>query len=639
MAELLIAGGQLPARHLKSSYGTLATPRQILQKRQLRSGADDTLSALERVCLSGIIFHHRQTDTVFIPSNLLATVRAVPSILPPTAPLASYPSASTAQPNAFTCMHDLGVLLAFVQTTSVKPIHQRWLPATFLKQWGDHCAQFVQTPDARSEMQTQRRRFLHYIAAQMHLVTQINQQFVPTPVAWQWLQANPLSRLQHLWHGWVQPDLARWHLFRLPGYHWLTGPQPLLEAIHRQLISYHREAHPIDTQDQPNLALYRATQLATRIRLQEYALHDLLPANLDEPIETLTQTIVEIITGPLVWLGVLQPLTSPDDPVRITPWGQYWLGLTPAPDHPTGRPYTLTPHFAPDALDSQLYLHPSLKKPESASENSSEKPASHGSSADQPLPDVYDLMMIAVLTQSKHRGIGGNQADNRAVPDHQITATSFVAALQQGWSAPRLVQALQRLADRNLISQEVALLYGWAGAANKMRLYYLPVLETTDPAIITRLAEQRRGRKHIVRTVSPRAAVVDGLRLPQLVKRLTDQEGVPPHWEHRPQPSASQAAIPAPPPVPTSTQPNAYTLLALRVYQALGHYIALPTQLPLNTMDDLSATLDEANLAAVETAVTQTVSALEDALIGQKRVCPSARACRSSMPPWPKDAH
>jgi hypothetical protein len=117
---------------------------------------------------------------------------------------------------------------------------------------------------------------------------------------------------------------------------------------------------------------------------------------------------------------------------------------------------------------------------------------------------------------------------------YRITAASFARALHRGWSAPALLDALERLAERPLTGQEKAALRAWAEAAGRMAVRRLTVLEVTDPAIISRLAATRRGRSLIVRSLSPRAVVVDEARLDQLLRRLTQQEGVPPavgSWE------------------------------------------------------------------------------------------------------------
>jgi hypothetical protein len=89
----------------------------------------------------------------------------------------------------------------------------------------NHCLAY---PDptvatARSELQTDRIRFLHYLAEAAGLVAPAGGLLKPTPAAWGWLQAAEVERRRALWDGWradlrrPSHDRALWQWYRLPG--------------------------------------------------------------------------------------------------------------------------------------------------------------------------------------------------------------------------------------------------------------------------------------------------------------------------------------------------------------------------------------------------------------------------------------
>lgn len=61
-------------------------------------------------------------------------------------------------------VRDMAVLLALLHREEPVPLHNRWLPFRLLVAWGRLCSLPPATAQARSELQTGRRRFLHYLA-------------------------------------------------------------------------------------------------------------------------------------------------------------------------------------------------------------------------------------------------------------------------------------------------------------------------------------------------------------------------------------------------------------------------------------------------------------------------------------------
>lgn len=649
------AGGHCPARYLRQQHGHLRPMSQLVQRRQRVTAQSDLspFAPLEQLCLLGLAFLDRKTDDLFIPSDLMPLIEeALNRGREDTktrggeegnSNFASLHLASSpphlASPVDLLC-HDLTCLLALLQREDIAPLHRRWLPSYFLADWSQNCAVPPASPNARSELQTNRRRFLHYLAEnagwlgdqgsevrgeksanhddQQSAVGSRQSFLKPAPAAWLWLQANWDKRLHRLWQTWVTPHPELWRAYRLPGHDWLADPARLLAPLHQALT----ELDPADPARFGQMLLARSP-----------ALLDLVPANLVNPAEALVEAIAQLLIGPLVWLGVL----SKDEEIhpssfRLTLQGQAWLTGQPlADDLPPYAKFSLKTDFQSDVLDSALTL-----------------------TLEDDLPEPIDLMVAMEVSEEaipqgydetrgdeeakrqkpeKMRASGMDEHASRIMPhvshltphvSRVITAASFIKALHRGWSPPALLDALNRLANRPLTPQEITLLHAWAELADRVTIHHATLLETTDPDIIIRLASTRRGRALIHRTLSPRAIVVDSIRLDQLVRRLTEQEGVPPKDETGTFRVKAESIQPS----SLSLHPSsaAHLWLAVRVYQQLGQYIPLPVRLPQTLLDQVTALSSSADLAAAEIAAEQTLAALQQVVEG-----------RTIFPAWPED--
>lgn len=625
LRNVLVAGGHLPRPYLQSRYGRWAAPRPMLTRYQAHKRGDDVAppATLEMLALLGLLFFNKPTDSLFIPLELQAYLRAAlpeSPIAPPLAPPPASPTAWSMLDPALVTRHDVASLLALCQAQPVQVLHQWWLSPTTLGQWGQAMLQPPLNPHPRSERQTGRRRFLHWLALQAGWLSVSQNQLLPTLQGWQWLQAEPITQLQALYDSWCQMRSTLWHQFRLPGYEWLTDPAYLIEPLHHSLRQW--QLGKADAWLGQAALGFEPAAFSHWCQLQHPRLLDYLPHTEADRTASLQQTMVETITGPLCWLGLLVPGPAVARRYQLTEWGRYWLNLAPAPALVPPDLYHCQAQFQPNPLHSRLTLQQT-----------------------GPLPKPLDQVMVGILHQPQQRGTA-NQ-DDPPHPTYPITAISFCRAVHQGWSGPALYQALQHLTGRILSNQEQALLHVWAEAAEKVTLQTWPILESRDPAVITRLASTRRGRRHIVRTLSNRAVVVDGLRQAALIKRLTEQEGVPPRIGSKQYGERSKGEDKGVSSMEYGLRSkekevrrrekgigegqsridleNTHVVLALQVYQALGQYINLPSPLPSNLLDDARAALSDASLAAVEAATAQTLSALADALIG-----------RMAFPPWPE---
>jgi hypothetical protein len=388
-----------------------------------------------------------------------------------------------------------------------------------------------------------------------------------------------------LWQTWVTPQPELWRAYRLPGHGWLADPVRLLAPLHQALT----ELDAADPVGFARLLLARSP-----------ALIELVPANLLDPVATLVETVEQLLTEPLVWLGVL----SKDDPLSggrggrlvlsavegmkaegvssssfrlhpsreafiLSPEGHAWLtGQALADDPPSYAKFSLKTDLPPDVLDSALTLTLEGNLPEPIDLTVAIEVS------EEAIPQGYDETRGGEEAKrqkpEKMRASGMDEHASRLTchVSRVITAASFIKALHRGWSPPALLDALNRLANRPLTPQEITLLHAWTELADRVTIHHATLLETTDPDIINRLASTRRGRALIHRTLSPRAIVVDSIRLDQLVRRLTEQEGVPPKevgsrtYEVREETRAS-------PPTPMG-QVTSMEILRLRLTQSVA---------------------------------------------------------------------
>jgi hypothetical protein len=189
LADLAAAGGAVQRRHLEPRHGQLRSPRQTpghYNAPQVGQEAAE-LSPLERLRALGLIFYHKASGQLFIPTDVLPHLEAATKrggeakrgggeASPPHFRTSSPVPEPVEGPRRFLSLskgraspvdllcHDLAWLLALLQRDDVALLHGRWLPPRFLAAWGQACAVAPLTPPARSELQTGRRRFLHYLA-------------------------------------------------------------------------------------------------------------------------------------------------------------------------------------------------------------------------------------------------------------------------------------------------------------------------------------------------------------------------------------------------------------------------------------------------------------------------------------------
>lgn len=576
LEDLRLAGGRLPRYHLARRHGDLRRYRPWQEDAPPRPW-ENPQSPTERLYFLGLIFWEKATRDLVIPDELLALYPT-----PDRAKLArSEGPEMTAYPSAMLAAHDMAQFLARLDITQTRLLHGRWLPLRFLRAWGQHCLIPPANAEARSELQTERRRFLHFLAEATGLAARVGPLLKPTPTAWVWLGMNPLARFGMLWDGLIGASAELWRIHRLPGHDLLRYPL-LIEAVLRALRQDVADAlDELDGIDQaaapapehfPEISFGTPESFAQRLLARDPEPRSNMGERILNADELLAETLAALVEGPLCWLGALE--VAPAGDLQLTAWGAHWL-----------CPWAPALETSPVA---SFHLEPGLifAPPDG-------------------LPDLLDL---ATLT-----ACGERLADDR----FRITPASLVAALQRGHELPMLLERLNHIAQRPLSGGERAELSEWAAAADRMVIRRLTVLEVEDPAILARLSGARRGRKHILSTLGRRVVAVDEGRLPVLVRRLTRQEGMPPRVEVPPQELLAAPASEASLRASLGRGGAAHLWLAAKVYRALGQLIDLPAHLPHELLELLAALAEPGSLTAADVAFERTIEALQNAIIGR----------------------
>ena len=345
LVDLKLAGGQLARRHLRLRHGDVR-PYRPWQPDAPRQPWLQPISAVERLWFLGLIFWNPKTEVFHLPLE-------VQTHLPQSLPLEAGESRPGDSLATQRLAHDLASLLALVVREPIRLIHQRWLPPRSLARWGMLQAQPPATPQPGSELQTQRRRFIHYLAEAAALIDLGRAGLTLTPAAWLWLGTTPEARLQTLWQAWVAPDPERWRRFRLPGYTWLTHPGPFLAGLHQGLAAL------LPRQLDDRLLGDRLLgDFIQALLAQSPQLTDFVPALVEDPPAEVAAVITALLRGPLCWLGVIDIVDReegnedlpPGAVIRLTPWGAARLGgaeESPPPALPAPGHFSLTPQPQP----------------------------------------------------------------------------------------------------------------------------------------------------------------------------------------------------------------------------------------------------------------------------------------------------
>ncbi|QPC80926.1 WYL domain-containing protein [Phototrophicus methaneseepsis] len=110
---------------------------------------------------------------------------------------------------------DISALLGTLTYKPIRPQWHRWLPPYALKAINERLYIKEDCTEIRSEMQTNRLRWLHYLAQSAGLMSIQGGHFLPTTRAWSWLN-QPAEERWHVLFEAIDPTHTLWHEFRLP---------------------------------------------------------------------------------------------------------------------------------------------------------------------------------------------------------------------------------------------------------------------------------------------------------------------------------------------------------------------------------------------------------------------------------------
>jgi hypothetical protein len=458
-------------------------------------------------------------------------------------------------------LQDILTLLSLVANNDIHPIGSNYLPPSALKQLNPLLTQSDILPlhpirnvkgqwdkhvrTSASERHSPRIRWVHYLADSAHLIARAGLLLKPTPRLTRWLNASPDQRAQILFQSAFPPhptqeDEKRWRAFGLPGKHL---PAPL--ATLKQLLDVFRQIPTSQT-------------FTNRVLIKLLAMpHYDDEAQDDQPANVLA-----------AWLDLLQSfeIITKDQAHQVTPFGAHLI------KHPNAKLYSFTPktkplHWSP--------LHetqpPSLVAPLDA------QPAT-----------IFALgeyaIHLATLSSSRH---------TRCL--FQLDETRIRRALDQDKTIAQICDFLEHATHDALPRVVSDWLYRIGGDYGHIALRSAVLLETDEPALLSKLTHTQTIRQCIRRTLSPRAVVVQ----PSHVKRLTrylERNNYHPRLE-----LANQRATPK----PFDQATLAHLYISARLVHQLHAFMPGSYSPPYSIIQDLSQQLSAHDRAIADEIISE----------------------------------
>ncbi len=152
--------------------------------------------------------------------EMVGIVDEVKAMLPPIPQAeASTEMSPIMNDNRLALLRDIAALLGVLLRIDTVPLHGRWLSLSVMREVNDYLQVRDGLNSVRSELQSGRIRWLHYLAQVSGLVSVQGGIFKPTVSAWQWLDAPPQFQWDCLLQT-VEHDLESrerlWDVFRFP---------------------------------------------------------------------------------------------------------------------------------------------------------------------------------------------------------------------------------------------------------------------------------------------------------------------------------------------------------------------------------------------------------------------------------------
>lgn len=275
LIALQAAGGTLVLHEFVAVFGEIRAYRPWREDAPVHPWRRPVSSA-EKLWFLGFVHIHKSENgrprTICAPADVLDLLPPLPRPHPHFKCL-PYPALS---PDVLRV--DLAAFLGTLLVRPVKPRWHRWLPPWAIKTINARLRIREAVESVRSELQTGRLRFLHYLAEIGGLIGHQNNAILPTTAAWMWLELPPGDQWRWLWKAMERDIHSRdpvWNMYRFP---------VITPRLWGALITVLYDLLPDRT--------YSIRELVESLR--PYVLED----------ETL-ESVSDLLRGPLSWAGII----------------------------------------------------------------------------------------------------------------------------------------------------------------------------------------------------------------------------------------------------------------------------------------------------------------------------------------------
>ena len=502
-------------------------------------------------------------------------------------------------------LHDLAQWLIYrQQQRDLVLLQGRWLPPRHLRAFQERllhpAPHHAPTAPPPSHKQAHWPAFLSFLAAAAELTTPQG----ISAAGWQWLATDPASQLRTLWTAWCDaaPSLRS-------AYH---QPAAMLPAPWPQLILPYLEE------------TFAPAWLTNVVLAMESDWRPYFVAHLPS-----LRALDEAMAGVLAVLFHHFDAITPAHAIDERQWSPQpgGLGLAAAtrltgalPDSGPLAPYDQWPYvqigYQLTALGRWLLEVPGAKSPQ-ARWRRRPQPARLTVTPDHwllTLPvDAAPLAQaqLASFAQVETSGAPTRTVAATGVHTYRLAAATVGSAAAAHLSLPTLLDALTT-SGLTLTPDQVACLHTWYAAGQQLQLRLLPLLRTTDAALMARLQQNRRLQPWLGEVLNPTTAVWQGDGA-AFVAALRQQGFYPD--------AATWSPGETPPPAETGEEAAATPLrdagalwLAARTYQLLGQFLPLPLALPDDQVHLLTQALSPGQQAAVTAHLAQLEARLRQIL-------------------------
>jgi len=490
----------------------------------------------------------RPLPIILLPHDLRAALAARLNLsitLPP-------PPAGLQTCNSPRLLADLFTFLSFLNRQDYGVRDGRWLSPRALKSLNDH----LSPPDAlgagRSELQAARIPFIHYLAERAGLIGLIGGCLKPTLIAEEWLTAPLPRRLRALWDVWREcsdENRALWRRYRLPAIEEDDDPAARFQML-LGALGHVQDGH---VQDVPLLDALIKWEPALLRSQSSYAAWVALDPQEQADLKTRARAVLlNLLTGPLTWFGVLEWANGrmangrmgESAPLLLTPLGAALLGRDDGA-------------WPTDPAPAALRVAPLLERTDRGTTVIIDAPAG------LPLRDRLALEAIV-------------PPDPAAPGRYSLARLDLLHALQRGRTVEGAVNFLERASGEPLPAPVLGTFYRWAEELDRVTVRQTILLQTNAPGLLRDLTSQRRVRETLGKTLNARTVEVRADRLDALLRRLAHRDIVPridlgsPSPTGREKPALSTAG--------EGEGERAVIAAALRIYAHLADELGLPTR-------------------------------------------------------------